>query len=89
MQRLALASTALALLAGAVLVAPAQAGSYQHRSAGNVSHGERVAIARSKQRLDVLRRQARRDGHVSLWERAKLRAAVTRHKALAYRLRHN
>lgn len=89
MQRLALASTALALLAGATLSAPAQAGSYQHHSAGNVTHSERVAIANSRYRLNGLRSRVRSDGHVSLWERARLRAATARHRALAYRLRHN
>ena len=87
MKRLVLSTSALALLSGIALAAPAQAGSYDRH--GNVTYSERVAIARSAAHLNAVKRHARADGHVSAWERAKIRMAATRHNALVWRLRHN
>ena len=87
MKRLVLSASVLALLSGIVLAAPAQAGSYDRH--GNVTYSERVAIARSAAHLNAVKRHARADGHVSAWERAKIRMAATRHNALVWRLRHN
>ena len=88
MQRLVLSASALALLSGIALAAPAQAGSYYHRH-GNLTSSERVAIARSAAHLNAVKRHARADGQVSAWERAKIRMAETRYNALVWRLRHN
>jgi len=87
MQRLVLSASVLALLSGIALAAPAQAGSY-HRH-GNLTSSERVAIARSAAHVNAVKRYARADGHVSAWERAKIRMAETQHNALVWRLRHN
>jgi hypothetical protein len=46
-------------------------------------------IVRSQHQLDAIKARAWADRHVSLWERAKIRAAEVRHQALVYRLRHN
>ena len=81
MKRLVLSASALALLSGIALTAPAQA--------GNLTHSERVAIANSRDHLNTLRARVRADGHVSLWERMRVRSAEARVKALVYRLRHN
>ena len=94
MRRLVLSTSALALLSGIALAAPAQAGSYAHRDGdrvgnGKVTYGERVAIARSAAHLNAVKRHARADGQVSAWERAKIRMAASRHNALVWRLRHN
>ena len=37
----------------------------------------------------AVKARARADGHVTLWERAKIRVAEARHNALVYRLSHN
>jgi hypothetical protein len=87
MKRLALSASALALLSGVVLAVPAQAASYNRH--GHLTAFERAAIARNAAHVRHVRWRARSDGHVSLWERMKIRAAVARHKSLAYRLRHN
>jgi hypothetical protein len=81
MKRIALSASALALLSGIALAAPAQAAS--------LSQHERAVLARSHAHLRALERHARADGHVSLWERARIRMAETRQHALAWRLRHN
>ena len=87
MQRLVLSASVLALLSGMALAAPAQAGSY-HRH-GSLSAGERAAIARSTAHLNAVKRHARADGNVSVWEGARIRMAQARHNALVWRLRHN
>ena len=89
MKRLVLSASALALLSGIVLAAPAQAGSYNRHGNGNVTYSERVAIQRSAAHLNAVKRHARADGQVSAWERARIRMAATRHNALVWRLRHN
>jgi len=88
MKTLVIAATAAALLSGIASAAPAMAAPYQHRHA-QVSTHERAAIARSRANLNVVKRIARADGRVSLWERAKIRMAEARHKSLVQRLRHN
>lgn len=57
--------------------------------AGYLTPSERAAIHRSERHVDVLRARARDDGHVSLWERARIRAAEAHHNALVYRYTHN
>ena len=81
MKRLVLSTSALALLSGVALAAPAQAAS--------LSPHERAALARSHAHVRALERQARFDGRVSAWERAQIRMAKARQRALAWRLRHN
>ena len=87
MKRLALSVSALALLSGLALAPPAQAASYNRN--GNVTASERAALARSAAHVRHVKQMARRDGHVSLWDRMKIRAAEQRLKTLAYRVRHN
>jgi hypothetical protein len=81
MKRIILSATALALLSGIALAAPAEA-------ALLTSH-ERAALARNHAHVRALERQARADGHVSLWERVKINFAQARHRAMASRFRHN
>lgn len=81
MKRIALSASALALLCGIAFAAPAQAASL-------TSH-ERTVLARDQAHLRALERQARADGHVSLWERVKINLAQARHRALVSRYRNN
>jgi hypothetical protein len=81
MKRIALSASALALLSGIAMAAPAQAAS--------LTAHERAVLARDHAHLRALERHARADGHVSLWERARTRLAETRLHGLAWRLRHN
>jgi len=81
MKRFVLSASAFVLLSGIALAAPAQAAS--------LSPHERAALARSHMHLRALERHARADGHMGLWEKARIRMAETRHHALAWRLRHN
>jgi len=81
MKRIILSASVLALLSGISLAAPAEAASL-------TSH-ERAALARSHAHLRALERQARTDGHVSLWERVKINLAQARYHARASRYRHN
>ncbi len=81
MKGIALSASAFALLSGIALAAPAQAAS--------LTPHERAVLARSHANVRALERHARADGHVSLWERARIRLAETRAHALAWRLRHN
>ena len=69
MKRLVLSTSALALLSGIALAAPAQAGSYDRH--GNVTYSERAAIARTvgKARRNLTQRyrdMLRRRGAVSV-----------------------
>jgi hypothetical protein len=77
-----------ALLLGLALAQAAEAAPYRHGYA-KLKPAERATLARSQHRLDVIKFRAWADGHVTLWERAKIRVAEQRHKALVYRLRHN
>jgi hypothetical protein len=86
MKRIVLGASAIALLSAIALTAPAQAASYRH---GSLSSSERLAIANSQKHLNALKWRVRADGHVSLWERMRLRAAQSRHNALVFRLNHN
>ena len=52
------------------------------------AHGRSV-LARNHAHLRGIERRARADGHVTLWERARIGIAKSRVRALAYRLRHN
>ena len=79
---------ALAVLSGIALVAPAEAASYHHGN-GKLTASERAAIARSQHHLNIVKARVRADGHVSPWERVKIRVAQGRHAGLVYRLRHN
>jgi uncharacterized membrane protein YebE (DUF533 family) len=81
MKRIALSASVLALLSGIVLAAPAQAAS--------LTAHERAVLARSHAHVRALEHHARADGHVSLWEKAKIGIAKSRQHALAWRLRRN
>ena len=86
MKSLVVAATAAVVLSGIGLVGTAEAASF-HR--GGLTAFERAAIARDQARVNAIRRHAWADGHVSVWERMKIRAAEARHDALVYRYRHN
>jgi hypothetical protein len=88
MKRFVLSASAIALMAGAALAAPAEAASWRH-GWHHLSPAERVAIRHSQHRLDLIRAGAYRDGRVTFWERAKIRLAQSRHNALVNRLSHN
>jgi hypothetical protein len=88
MKRLVLSLCTTALLSGLALAGPAEAASYHH-GYRKITPAERFAIARSQHQLNVVRARARADGHVSVWERAKIRLAQSRHQALVYRVSHN
>ena len=81
MKKLIVASAGLALLSGIALAAPAEAGYLTSR--------ERAALARDSAHVHALKRHARSDGHVSLWERIRIRVAESRHHALVKRYRNN
>jgi hypothetical protein len=88
MKRLILNACAAAVLSGTALAGPAEA-AYDRHGYGPFTPAERNLIARSQHQLDAIRARAWADSHISLWERAKLRAAEVRHQAFVYRLRHN
>ena len=77
-----------ALLSGLALAQAAEAAPYWHPH-GKLTPAEHAALARSQHRLDAIKAKAWANGHVTAWERAKIRMAEQRHKALVYRLRHN
>jgi len=85
MNRLVL--SACALLSALALASSAEAASLRH-GYGKLRPAEEAALARSQHQLDVIKARAWADGHVTPWERAKIRVAEQRHKALVYRLRH-
>jgi hypothetical protein len=87
MKSLVVTATAAVLLSGIGLGTAAQATSYHHRY--GLTGAERAAIARDQARVNAVKRHAWADGRVSLWERAKIRAAEARHDALVFRYRHN
>jgi hypothetical protein len=92
MKRIVLGATTLALLSGLALAAPAQAATYKHASGGHygaITPHERAVIARSQHQVGLVKAHARADGHVTPWERARIRAAEARHAALVFRLSHN
>jgi hypothetical protein len=80
--------SACALLSGLALAHAAEAAPYRHPH-GKLKPAEHAALARSQHRLAVIKVRAWADGHVTRWERAKIRVAEQQHKALVYRLRHN
>lgn len=87
MKRLVLGTAALAILSGIAFTAPsAEAAPYGY---GNLTPYERAALARSRANLAALKWRARADGHVSRWERVRIKSAQARYDALAYRYRHN
>ncbi len=88
MKRLILTACAGAMLSGLALAAPAAA-AYGPHGYGRLTPAERAAIARSQHQLGLVKARAWADGHITLWERAKIRAAEARHNALLYRLSHN
>lgn len=89
MKTLIIAAAAVALTSGALLTAPAEAAPFKRYHGNHVTPYERVAIAKSKVRLDRIKHRVHADGRVTSWERARLNAARSKHSALAYRLRHN
>jgi hypothetical protein len=80
--------SACALLSGLALAHTAEAAPYRH-AYGKLTPAEHAALTRSQHQLDAIKLRAWADGHVTPRERAKIRVAEQRHKALAYRLRHN
>ena len=78
MKRIALSASALALLSGIALAAPAQAAS--------LTAHERSVLARNHAHLRAIERN---DGHVSLWEKARIGMAKSRLRVLSWRLHHN
>jgi hypothetical protein len=80
--------SACALLSGLALAQAAEAAPYRH-GYGKLTPAEHAVLARSQHQLAALKVRAWADGHVTAWERAKIRVAGHRHKALVYRLRHN
>jgi hypothetical protein len=90
MKSLVVAATAAVLLSGIGFGGTAEAAFYKHRyDRGGLTASERAAIARDQAHVNAVKRHARADGHVSLWEKMRIRAAETRHDALVYRYRHN
>ena len=81
MKRLTLTTAALAILSSLAFGASAQA--------APLNAHERSVLARNHAHLRGIERRARADGHVTLWERARIGIAKSRVRALAYRLRHN
>ena len=78
----------LAVLSGVALTASSvQAAPLGHRH--GIALTERAAIARSQANLNALKWRARADGHVTLWERARINTVQARHDALVARYRHN
>ena len=80
--------SACAVLSGLALANAAEAAPYRHPH-GKLTPVEHAVLARSQHQLDAIKVRAWADGHVTPWERAKIRVAEQRHKALVYRLRHN
>jgi hypothetical protein len=89
MKSFVIAATAAVVLSGSGSGSGAQAAYYKHRHNGGLSAWERVAIARDRARVNAIKRHAWADGRITLWERARIRAAEARHSALVYRYRHN
>jgi len=85
MNRLVL--SACALISGLALANAAEAAPLRH-GYGKLTPAAEAAVARSQHQLDVIKARAWADGHVTPWERAKIRVAEQRHQALVYRLRH-
>jgi hypothetical protein len=79
---------ACALLSGLALANAAEAAPWRQPH-GKLTPLEHAALARSQHQLDVIKAKAWANGHLTPWERAKIRFAEQRHKALVYRLRHN
>lgn len=81
MKRLAFSVSALALLSGLAMAAPAQAGS--------ISHRERAAIAKSQHHVAAVKRQAWANGSLSVWERMRIRAAEAHRNRVVARARND
>ena len=76
------------MLSGVALTASSvQAARFGERH--GITHAERAAIARSQANLNALKWRARADGHVTLWERARINTVQARHDALVAGYRHN
>jgi hypothetical protein len=86
MNRLVL--SACAIVSGLVLANAAEAAPLRD-GYGKLTPAEHAALARSEHQLGVIKARAWADGHLTPWERAKIRVAEQRHKALVYRFRHN
>ena len=82
MKALLIAAAAVTLGSGAALAAPVK----HTATRGHLTPHERVLIARDQARVNAIIRQARADGRVTAWERAKIRTAQARHKTLVWRL---
>jgi hypothetical protein len=85
MKRLVISVTALTLLTGIAFAVPAEAARYRN----HITPREHVAIAHSTKHVNAVKARARSDGHVSLWERMRIRMAEARHKLLVRRLWNN
>jgi hypothetical protein len=80
--------SACALLSGLALANGAEAAPYRHGYA-KLTPAEHAVLARSRHQLGAVKARAWADGHITRWERAKIRVAEQRHKVLVHRLRYN
>jgi hypothetical protein len=83
------ATAAVVVIAGIGVGTAAEAALYNHRHGGGLTAWERAVIARDRAHVNALKRRAWADGRITLWERARIRAAEARHSALVCRYRHN
>ena len=94
MKKFMLAATALVLTAGTAMAAPVHSShhkGYGHakrivvikpHKVGRLTLWERIRIAKSRARLTALQHRVRADGYVTRREKARVRIAQKRHRAL-------
>jgi hypothetical protein len=87
MKGLILGTTVLLVAAGSAVAAPRHQGDRWSDGRGSITPWERVQIAQSAARVAMVKRQAYRDGRISMFERFEIRRAEARHEALVRRLR--
>ncbi|RAI30856.1 hypothetical protein [Rhodoplanes serenus] len=73
----ALLATATAATAGPIDDRQARQGQriFQGIQSGQLSYGETAQLVQAQQRIQAMKMQARRDGFVDPWERARINAA--------------
>jgi hypothetical protein len=89
MKSFVIAASTAVVLAGIGVGTAAEAALYNHRHGGGLTAWERAVIARDRAHVNAVKRRAWADGRITLWERARIRAAEARHSALIHRYRHN
>jgi hypothetical protein len=90
MKTYVLAAMAVVLMSGSAMAYPVRPNAFNKSFRAPVlTPYERVLIQRSQNLLSQLQRRVRADGHVTIWERWRVRMAQNRHQALVYRLTHN